>query len=320
MRHGYKAAKVAGAARPLRTAIKSKKFATALIPLEVAGLGGEVLATKLLHGDAKKVHKSLSVSDRHLHPISKGVVRQVKNTIANVEETSANARNASSDAAKVSGQAARATSAVTPKRAALGGLTALAALGTAQFGASYAGSRQGTKSGMKAAMKPPKPPKPKGTFRKLPRPKQPQAVGKSLDFEATVEISKRDDEKQQVFGWASIITKDGVPVLDLQDDIMSIDTIEKAAYSYVQKSRKGGNQHQKTAEGPLHVSDLIESFVVTDEKKKVLGLPDDFPTGWFTGFQIHDDATWAAVKDGKLPMLSIHGTGRRTEREMADAY
>ena len=323
----YKLAPAGKKLHKLRHAVKvgakEEKLGTALVPLEAAGLAGEVAATKILHGDVKhkRVHKSLSVSDRHLHPISKGIIRQAKNTMANVEATSANAKAASMDAAKVSGQAARATSAITPKRAALGGLTALAALGSAQFGASYTGARQGTKSGMKAAMKPPKPAKPKGTLFKLPRParpKQPQGVGKSVDFEATVEISKADDEKQQVFGWASIITKDGVPVLDLQDDIMSIDTIEKAAYQYVQKSRKGGNQHQKTDDGPLHVSDLIESFVVTDEKKRVLGLPDDFPTGWFTGFQIHDDATWAAVKDGRLPMLSIHGTGRRTEREMAD--
>src|SRR3954465_5836317 len=34
MRHGYKSAKTAGAARPLVSALKSKKLATALLPLE----------------------------------------------------------------------------------------------------------------------------------------------------------------------------------------------------------------------------------------------------------------------------------------------
>lgn len=53
----YRKARLGGAVRrgaALRTAIKHEKFGTALIPLEVAGLGGEVLATKILHGDVKK--------------------------------------------------------------------------------------------------------------------------------------------------------------------------------------------------------------------------------------------------------------------------
>src|SRR5262245_11438301 len=37
-----------------KTAIKGEKLATGLIPLEVAGLGGEVMATRILHGDTKK--------------------------------------------------------------------------------------------------------------------------------------------------------------------------------------------------------------------------------------------------------------------------
>ena len=33
---------------------RQEKLATALVPLEVAGLGGELMATKILHGDTKK--------------------------------------------------------------------------------------------------------------------------------------------------------------------------------------------------------------------------------------------------------------------------
>src|SRR5436190_17826561 len=40
--------------KAVRAAAKSKKFATALVPLEVAGLSGELIATKLLHGDTQK--------------------------------------------------------------------------------------------------------------------------------------------------------------------------------------------------------------------------------------------------------------------------
>jgi hypothetical protein len=99
----------------------------------------------------------------------------------------------------------------------------------------------------------------------------------------------------------------GEDVSDLQDDEIDLEEIEKAAYNFVKDSRKGGNMHQKD----LHVSDMIESMVVTPEKKKALGLPDDAPEGWWVGFKVNDDETWEDAKVGKLPMFSIHGTGRR---------
>ena len=59
MHHGYKQAKagaqgVWGKNRPLRATVGNKKLATALLPLEAVGLGGELMATKILHGDTKK--------------------------------------------------------------------------------------------------------------------------------------------------------------------------------------------------------------------------------------------------------------------------
>lgn len=143
-----------------------------------------------------------------------------------------------------------------------------------------------------------------------------QTVKKDVDFNIRGEISKMNVEKKQVFGWASVIEINGEPVIDLQGDVMTIDTIEKAAYDYVHKSRKGGNQHQRAGEEPLHVSDMIESFVLTPEKKDQMGLPDTVPTGWWVGFQINDDDTWNAYKDGKLKEFSIHGSGTRKALEV----
>jgi hypothetical protein len=137
-------------------------------------------------------------------------------------------------------------------------------------------------------------------------------VAKSVDeIEIFTEISKVDEDKRQIFGWASVTSINGQPVIDLQEDILPLEEIEKAAYDFVEKSRVGGNMHQKGDTGPIHVSDMIESFVVTPEKKKAMGLPDDFPEGWWTGFKVNDDATWADAKAGKLAGLSIHGSGRR---------
>lgn len=156
--------------------------------------------------------------------------------------------------------------------------------------------------------------KPSGIAKRHLAPIENGEVTKSVDIETTFEISKVDTDKRQVFGWASVITMDGKPVVDLQDDYMAMETIEKAAYDYVKSSRKGGDMHRRNGEEPHHVSDMIESFVVTDEKKEKLGLPEDFPTGWLVGFQVNDDDTWKLVKDGKRTQFSIHGSGQRVEK------
>jgi len=145
---------------------------------------------------------------------------------------------------------------------------------------------------------------------------QVKTIKKSVDLAIKGEVSKMNTELKQVFGWASVIEVNGEPVIDLQGDVMTIDTIEKAAYNYVHSSRKGGRQHARVGEEPLHVSDMIESFVLTPEKKEQMGLPDTTPTGWWVGFQINDDDTWQQYKDGKLKEFSIHGSGTRKALEL----
>lgn len=136
-----------------------------------------------------------------------------------------------------------------------------------------------------------------------------ETVGKSIEWFG--EISKTVEDKRQVFGWASITKVDGKQVEDLQGDDIDIDEIEKAAYDYVTNSRVGGNMHQKGDDGPVAVSKMIESIVINPEKKKAMGLPDDFPEGWWVGFQVDDDETWEAAKRGELAGFSIHGRGKR---------
>src|SRR6185503_10016795 len=60
-----------------------------------------------------------------------------------------------------------------------------------------------------------------------------------LDVVWEGEFSKVNADKQQVFGWASIVEMNGEPVVDLQGDYISIDEVEKSGYEYVMKSRKG---------------------------------------------------------------------------------
>lgn len=128
-----------------------------------------------------------------------------------------------------------------------------------------------------------------------------------------VEFSKVDDDKHEVFGWASVVEMDGKPVVDRQGDWITPEEIEKAAYKYVLDSRKGGHQHKRDGEAPFHASNMIESIVFTPEKIAKMGLPDDFPRGWWVGYKVHDDETWGKVKRGEVTGFSIHGSGKRVQ-------
>lgn len=141
-----------------------------------------------------------------------------------------------------------------------------------------------------------------------------QADGPTVTWSG--EFTKMDSDKRQVFGWASVVEIDGQPVVDRQGDWITPDDIEKAAYEYVLKSRKGGHQHKRDGDQPFHAADMIESFVVTPEKIEKMGLPKDTPVGWWVGYKVHDDEAWSKVKKGEITGFSIHGRGKRVPVDM----
>lgn len=116
-----------------------------------------------------------------------------------------------------------------------------------------------------------------------------------------VDVRKVDKDKMQLFGWASVVTKDGRPVLDLQEDFIPVEELEPAVYDYVLNSRAGGDMHET-----MGVSKCIESMMFTEEKQKALGI-DLGQVGWWIGLQYHDKKVWKSVKDGRRPMFSIGG-------------
>ena len=128
---------------------------------------------------------------------------------------------------------------------------------------------------------------------------------KSLDADITIE--KTDEKKGLVFGWASVIKKNGEVIVDRQGDVIEDDwEMEKAAYNFVMSCRVGGEEHVRKG-----VSTLVESMAFTDEKCKALGLPDDFPRGWWTGWKITDETVMKRMKAGKYTGFSVHGRGKR---------
>jgi hypothetical protein len=125
-----------------------------------------------------------------------------------------------------------------------------------------------------------------------------------------VAIVKSEDDKQQVFGWASVAVRaSGEEVVDWQEDIIEIGELEQAAYEYALNVRTAGEMHEGGG-----IVQLIESVVFTKEKAAAMGIPTEtLPEGWWIGFHIFDDDVWEKVKTGEYSMFSIEGTAERIE-------
>jgi hypothetical protein len=123
---------------------------------------------------------------------------------------------------------------------------------------------------------------------------------------------KSDDDKRQVFGWASVAVRaTGEVIEDYQEDVVEIVELEKAAYEYVADFGTAGEMHERGGVGRI-----IESVVFTKEKAAAMGIPDGYmPDGWWVGFKINDDEVWQKIKNGEYQMFSIEGTATREKIE-----
>lgn len=141
------------------------------------------------------------------------------------------------------------------------------------------------------------------------------------EHEGAVEGSRPEDwwqpgfvktipEKKQVFGWAYVSkTADGQQVVDVSGDVIDdVEELEKAAAKFVTDYRAGRYNHSGET-----VATLIESTVFTPEKVEKLGIPQGIlPTGWWVGFQVHDDGVWKQIADGRVRAFSVGGVGKRS--------
>ena len=126
----------------------------------------------------------------------------------------------------------------------------------------------------------------------------------NIKFEA--EIIEKDEDQRLIFGWASIVEKDGVEVVDSQGDIISGGELEKAFYDFMLNARNAGEMHLRKDAGKL-----VECIVFTKEKQKALGINLGKVGAW-VGFKV-DEESFAKVKDGTYKMFSIGGKGVRTD-------
>lgn len=118
-------------------------------------------------------------------------------------------------------------------------------------------------------------------------------------------ILKFDEEDRMVWGWASVITENDKPVIDSQGDIISPDTLLKAATDFMLSLRVAKRMHSGKK-----VGDFVHSLPLTKDIANALGISSD-KEGWIVACKVYDEDTWQLIKSGKLPAFSIGGSAKR---------
>lgn len=136
-----------------------------------------------------------------------------------------------------------------------------------------------------------------------------ESVSDVLEKQITGEILKSDDEARMVYGWASVISQNGDPVVDIQGDVIKADELVNATTEFMKSVRNAKMMHSGGKIGTV-----VHSFPLTSEIAKSLGI-DTAREGWIVGMHVEDDAVWKSVKNGSLSAFSIGGTGTRKEIE-----
>jgi cation transport regulator ChaB len=124
-------------------------------------------------------------------------------------------------------------------------------------------------------------------------------------------ITKVDEDRRLVMGWATVCTKGGEPVIDLQGHIIPPRVMEDAYHDFMLSSRRGNDMHDGEVDAVI-----VECCCLTAEKQAAMGISLGME-GAFVVMKVLDDAKWADVKAGNRPMFSIGG--RAWFEEVADA-
>lgn len=120
-------------------------------------------------------------------------------------------------------------------------------------------------------------------------------------------ILKTDDEQRMVYGWASVVTEKGEPVVDRQGDVIEADTLVKAVNEFMEHVRVGKAMH--TGE---QVGTVVHSLPITKEIGDALGIQSD-REGWVVAYKVFDESIWDMVKSGELAAFSIGGRAMKEE-------
>ncbi len=116
-----------------------------------------------------------------------------------------------------------------------------------------------------------------------------------------------DEEQRMVYGWASVVTEKGEPVVDRQGDVIKPDTLVSAVNKFMEHVRVGKEMHKGEQIGAV-----IHSMPITKEIGDSLGIQSD-REGWIVAFKVYNDDVWAKVKSGELAAFSIGGRATKED-------
>ena len=141
----------------------------------------------------------------------------------------------------------------------------------------------------------------------------PAQVEKAADFAVTCEIIKgraSDMKEGIVFGWAYVLDRNGVQVVDHQNDTIAPEELVKAAHDFMINSRTAGVMHARADGQPQKIGDVVESVVLTRGLQKALGI--NLPVaGWLIAMRLTDPEVRKLAAQGVLKSFSIGGRGKR---------
>lgn len=121
------------------------------------------------------------------------------------------------------------------------------------------------------------------------------------------EFTKVDDDQHMVYGWASVISKNGQPVVDTQGDMIDAAELAKFTTAFMEDARVAKMMHEGGK-----VGEVVHSFPLTADLAKSLGISCD-SEGWIVGMKVHDPAVWKMVKDGTLKSFSVGGECQKVD-------
>lgn len=118
------------------------------------------------------------------------------------------------------------------------------------------------------------------------------------EFNFTMKVLKTDGVRKRVIMGVALVPDE----VDLQDDIISAEEVERAAHQFMLNKGVIGIMHE---EFPSGASSVVESFVAPHDM--ILGTDTVSKGSWVLGVKVFDDDLLKRIEDGEFTGFSIGG-------------
>ena len=119
--------------------------------------------------------------------------------------------------------------------------------------------------------------------------------------------TKLSKAKRKVYGWGNVATKNGLPVIDLKGNHISIEVLDTAVKGFMASGGRVNFNHESMKAPQRGV--VSQSFVLKSDMAQALGLQAD-REGWAVEIDVHDDDAWQVVESGLITGLSLGGVSK----------